>query len=257
MPKVGLQSELTMSSIAMERVLDALYSKETVGLETNPAAADAGFMKSLCDIYGLKHSAYITVDKRSFASRKPKFLVTYPVLWQEEYKKSFAERKDPVLLAGLSEMLPFDWKKLKLSMPESDRMLGVAREYGIGRQGLSIPIRGASGARALFSVTGDYNDHDWQDIRRQYLRDFVTLANFFHKRLGGVISENAPDLSEREKEILQFCALGQTAGEISDNLQITVSTVKYFLNQIRYKMNVLNTTHAVAKAIKFGIVTII
>lgn len=251
-----MESEFSMSSIAMERVLDALYTRETSGIETARDVADSGFMKSLCEIYGLKHSAYITVDKRSFASRKPKFLVTYPIDWQEEYKRSFAERKDPVLMAGLTEMLPFDWQRLKTNLPECDRMLGVAREYGIGRQGLSIPIRGASGARALFSVTGDYNDRDWQDMRRQYLRDFVTLANFFHKRIGGGLAEDAPELSEREKEILQFCALGLTAVEISDNLQITVSTVKYFLNQIRYKMNVLNTAHAVAKAMKFGIVTI-
>lgn len=246
-----------MSSIAMERVLDALYVRETAGKVVSRDAADADFMKSLCDIYGLKHSAYITVDKRSLASRKPRFLVTYPVAWQEEYKKSFAERKDPVLLAGLSEMLPFDWQRLKHKIPESDRMLGVAREYGIGTQGLSIPICGAYGARALFSVTGDYNAHDWQDIRREYLRDFVTLANFFHKRIGGGQTEIGPELSEREKEILQFCALGLTASDISQNLQISISTVKYFLNQIRYKMNVLYTTHAVAKAIKFGIITII
>lgn len=245
-----------MSSFAMERILDALYARET---ETKGLAledADAHFMKSLCEIYQLKHSAYITVDKRSFASRKPKFLVTYPENWQLEYRKSFAERKDPVLLAGLSEMLPFDWQRLKERLPESDTMLGIAREYGIGRQGMSIPIRGASGARALFSVTGDYNDRDWYDLRRQYLRDFVIIANFFHKKIGGGVSDAVPELSEREKEILQFCALGNTASEVSKKLQISISTVKYFLNQIHYKLDVLNTTHAVAKALKFGIIII-
>lgn len=241
----------------MERVLDTLYAKETENNGVAQEFADARFMKSICEIYELKHSAYITVDKRSFASRKPKFLVTYPENWQLEYKRSFAERKDPVLLAGLSEMLPFDWQRLKLKLPESDMMIGLAREYGIGRQGLTIPIRGRSGARALFSVTGDYNDRDWQDMRRQYLRDFVILANFFHKRIGGGIPDVAPELSEREREILQLCALGLTASEIADRLQISTSTIKYFLNKIHYKMDVLNTTHAVAKGIKFGIITII
>ena len=246
-----------MSSFAMERVLDTLYAKETKSTGVAQEFADAQFMKSICEIYELKHSAYITVDKRSFASRRPKFLVTYPENWQLEYKRSFAERKDPVLLAGLSEMLPFDWQRLKLKLPESDMMIGLAREYGIGRQGLTIPIRGRSGARALFSVTGDYNDRDWQDMRRQYLRDFVILANFFHKRIGGGIPDVAPELSEREREILQFCALGLTASEIADRLQISTSTVKYFLNKIHYKMDVLNTTHAVAKGIKFGIITVL
>ena len=123
----------------MERVLDALYTRETSNSGASQDSSDTRFMKSLCEIYELKHSAYITVDKRSFASRKPRFLVTYPENWQLEYKKSFAERRDPVLLAGLSEILPFDWQSLKLKLPESDMMIGLAREYGIGRQGLSIP----------------------------------------------------------------------------------------------------------------------
>lgn len=241
----------------MERVLDSLYAREVNHKDDNGETADVRFMRSLCEIYELKHSAYITVDKRSLTSRKPKFLVTYPAVWQEEYRKSFAERKDPVILAGLSEIIPFDWQQLKMKAPESDRVLGVAREYGIGKQGLSIPIRGHSGARALFSVTGDYSDKEWQDVRRQYLRDFVILANFFHKNVGGSFGEESPELSDREKEILHLCALGMTAKEVSEKVGISTSTVKYFLNQIHYKLNVLNTTHAVAKAINFGIITII
>ncbi len=244
-----------MSSIAMERVLDALYTKEMSETPSSRAIDQSGFMKSLCEIYGLKHSAYITVDKRSFVSRKPKFMVTYPVEWQEEYRRSFAEQKDPVLIAGLTEIVPFDWKRLKARLPESDLLFGMAREYGVGRQGLTIPIRGYSGARALFTVTGDYNDREWQDIRKEYMRDFVILANFFHKRVGGEKPEDKPELSDREKDILQFCAVGLTACQIAENLDITVSTVKYFLNQIRQKMNVLNTTHAVAKAINVGLIS--
>lgn len=249
--------ERGMSSIAMERVLDSIYASTVKRESGSKEFADANFMRKLCDIYELKHSAYVTVDKRSLASRKPKFLVTYPLEWQEEYKKSFAERKDPVILTGLSEILPFDWQQLRMKMPESEQLLGVAREFGIVKQGLSIPIRSSSGARALFSVTGDYNDKDWHDFRRQYLRDFVILANFFHKNIGGSIGESAPDLSEREKEILQLCAIGMISKDISEKLGISVSTVKYFLNQIHYKLNVLNTTHAVSVAIKHGIIAAI
>ncbi len=245
-----------MSSISMERVIDALYTRASHHEKIGEFADSAEFMKSLCDIYGLKHSAYITLDKRSFVSRKPKFLVTYPLDWQEEYRKTFAEQKDPVMQAGLSEILPFDWCQVRNRVPEADQVLGVAREYGLGKQGLSIPIRAFTGARALFSVTGDYNDKDWGDVKREFTRDFVTLAHFFHKRVSGEVLDKAPILSEREKKILQLCALGMTALDISENVEITLSTVKYHMNQIRYKMNVINTTHAVAKAMKLGIIMI-
>jgi DNA-binding CsgD family transcriptional regulator len=246
-----------MSSISMERVIDALYRREGAANGSDQPVDNAEFMKSLCEIYGLKHSAYITVDKRSFISRKPKFLVTYPVEWQAEYRKTFAEQKDPVMQAGLSEILPFDWRQVRERMPEADQVLGLAREYSLGKQGLSVPIRGDGGARALFSVTGDYNEKDWRDVKREFLRDFVTLAHFFHKRVSGEADEKAPMLSERERHILQYCAMGLTAVEISVRLDVTVSTVKYHLNQLRYKMNVVNTTHAVATALKLGLITVV
>ncbi len=246
-----------MSSISMERVIDALYKRDSVVNKSEQPSDNSEFMKSLCEIYGLKHSAYITLDRRSFISRRPKFLVTYPVEWQAEYRKSFAEQKDPVMQAGISEILPFDWRQVVERVPEADQVLGLAREYSLGKQGLSIPIRGHGGARALFSVTGDYNEKDWRDLKRQFMRDFVTLAHFFHKRVSGEPDEKAPTLSERERDILQYCAMGLTAVDISENIGVTVSTIKYHLNQLRYKMNVVNTTHAVATALKLGLITVV
>lgn len=243
-----------MASVAMERVLDSLYERVSAASTSDFKPADSRFMETLCNIYGLRHTAYITVDKRSFISRQPKFLVTYPVEWQEEYRRSFAEQKDPVMQAGLSELLPFDWKALKERKPEADRLFGAAREFGIGRQGLTIPIRGRAGTRALFSVTGDLSDKEWQDFSKEYLKDFVILANYFHKKINGETEVNKIKVTDREREILQLCSYGYTAVNISRELDISVSTVKYFLNQIKFKFNTLNTTQSVAKAISMGIV---
>jgi DNA-binding CsgD family transcriptional regulator len=243
-----------MTSVAMERVLDSFYEHVRVSSSHDNAAPDPDFMKTLCRIYELKHSAYITVDKRSFSSRKPKFLVTYPVEWQEEYRRSFAERKDPVIQAGLTELLPFDWRALKQRHPSADGLLGAAREFGVGRQGLTIPIRGENGTRALFSVTSDFNDRDWDDFNRNYRKDFIILANYFHKKINGTVESQEVNLSEREREVLQLCCFGMTALDISQILQISVATVKYFLNQARYKLDTLNTTQSVAKALKLGLI---
>ena len=243
-----------MTSVAMERVLDSFYEQIRSPSSQEGFASAPDFMKALCNIYGLKHSAYITVDKRSFSSRKPKFLVTYPVEWQEEYRRSFAERKDPVILAGLTEILPFDWRVLLQRRPSADGILGVAREFGVGRQGLTIPIRSDNGTRAFFTVTSDFNDKDWDDFNRKYRKDFIILANYFHKKIYGKTEGEKISLTERETEVLQLCCYGMTALDISKELDISVTTVKYFLNQIRYKMNTMNTTQSVAEAIKLGII---
>lgn len=250
-----LNTDWLMFSVAMERVLDSFYERIRSPSSDVEAAAVSDFMKMLCEIYGLKHTAYITVDKRSIASRKPKFLVTYPVEWQEEYRRSFAETKDPVIQAGLSELLPFDWRTLTQRHPHADALFGIAREFGVGRQGLTIPIRGDDGIRALFTVTGDYNDKDWDDFNRKYRKDFVILANYFHKKIVGSNNSIEYHLTDREKEVLQLCCFGKTAFDISLDLNISVTTVKYFLNQTRYKLNTLNTTQTVVKALKLGLIT--
>jgi DNA-binding CsgD family transcriptional regulator len=244
-----------MSSVAMERVLDSFYERVRSPSSDVEASADSDFMRKLCDIYGLKHTAYITVDRRSIVSRKPKFLVTYPVEWQDEYRRSFAETKDPVIQAGLTELLPFDWRTLRLRHPHADGLFGIAREFGVGRQGLTIPIRGDDSIRALFTVTGDFNDKDWDDFNRKYRKDFVILANYFHKKVYGQNESSDFGLTDREKEVLQLCSLGKTALDISKILNISVTTVKYFLNQTRYKLNTINTTQTVAKALKLGLIT--
>ena len=211
-------------------------------------------MRKLCEIYGLKHTAYITVDKRSLVSRKPKFLVTYPVEWQTEYRRTFAETKDPVIQAGLTELLPFDWRTLRRRHPHADGLFGVARDFGIGHQGLTIPIRADNGTRALFTVTGDFSDREWDDFNRRYRKDFVILANYFHKKVYGSTDSLEANLTEREKEVLQLCCLGKTALAIAETLDISVTTVKYFLNQARYKLNTVNTTQTVATALKLGLI---
>jgi DNA-binding CsgD family transcriptional regulator len=249
-----------MPTISMERVIDALFSQtpdNSYFVSSNKTMDNADLLKAFCVIYGLKHCSYISIDKQSLIVRKPKFLVTYPNQWQEAYSQILVEQRDSLLQAGLTEVLPFDWGQFRCGVIDVNLEPSITTRRALGSQGLSVPIRNGSGTRALFSVTGDYIDKDWQDIKRKFMRDFVTLAHFFHKRVSGEVLDSDPKLSEREKQILQLCALGMTSGGIADRLEVTVSTVKYFLNHVRQKMDVTNTTHAVAKAIKLGIITAI
>jgi hypothetical protein len=48
-----------MSTVAMERVLDSFYERIRAPSSHDGLAPEPDFMKVLCNIYGLKHSAYI------------------------------------------------------------------------------------------------------------------------------------------------------------------------------------------------------
>jgi DNA-binding CsgD family transcriptional regulator len=56
-------------------------------------------------------------------------------------------------------------------------------------------------------------------------------------------------LTEREKEILKWTAAGKSTARIGDLLLISENTVSNHLKNIRVKMGVSTTTHAVAKAL--------
>jgi len=65
-----------------------------------------------------------------------------------------------------------------------------------------------------------------------------------------------PNLSPREKEVLQLVADGLTNIEIAEKLIISVQTVKNHISSILYKLDAVNRTNAVVKGLSFSSVTI-
>lgn len=62
------------------------------------------------------------------------------------------------------------------------------------------------------------------------------------------------NISKREQEVLSLTAVGLNPAYIADKLNISTATVSQHLRNIRVKLNVRNTTHAVAHAITNGII---
>ena len=62
-----------------------------------------------------------------------------------------------------------------------------------------------------------------------------------------------PQLSDREREVLQLMSEGKTNQDIGDALHISESTVKFHINNIFSKLGVSDRTQAVLIAIKRGV----
>lgn len=61
-------------------------------------------------------------------------------------------------------------------------------------------------------------------------------------------------LTERERSVLLYLAMGLTNEEIAKKLHISVHTVKAHLESIYYKLKVSNRVQAVMKAIVFNLI---
>ena len=69
--------------------------------------------------------------------------------------------------------------------------------------------------------------------------------------------KNAPkmarDLTEREREVLRWTSLGKTSSEIGIILGITTRTINFHVTTIMVKLDAVNKTQAVVKAVMLNL----
>jgi len=87
------------------------------------------------------------------------------------------------------------------------------------------------------------------------IRQVCTGKNHIPPAVGARLAERAqmPDLTDREREVLQQMATGQSNQEIGLTLRIAESTVKTHVNSILSKLGVGDRTQAAIVAFKRGI----
>lgn len=208
--------------------------------------------------YGLCNAAYLAVNAPGLTDKGPYVAVTYSDEWKQHYFSQNYVSIDPVVQIGLTRLLPLDWGALPRGKPILRRFFGEAADAGVGRQGLSFPIRGTQGELALFSITSDAGEAEWKDLKRLYMRDFQIIAHHIHmmvlRMTGAKRTDYSRALSARERECLQWAAAGKSTWETSVILGISERSVKFYLDQSRHKLDCLNKTHAVAKALSLGLI---
>ncbi len=209
-------------------------------------------VEAFCDIYDVEHAVYHAVSVQG----QHKVSFTYGLDWAVQYEKSELWRDDPVIGGVLQQFAPVDWKRLDWSPKRARAFLGEAVANGVGNQGLTIPIRSPGVQFAAFTANHKANDDEWARFRKDYNRDMLLAAHYFHQKWLE-ISNQLPDtdlaeLSPRERDVLSLLGVGKSRGQIAEVLKISEHTLRVYIDTARHKMGALNTTHAVARAMKAG-----
>ena len=214
-------------------------------------------LRRIADAYGLLHVAYLATNLPQIAQQKPYVSATYPQAWIERYQDQGYVRIDPVLKSGFRSLLPIDWSNLDKASFSTRRLFAESKEFGVGTNGLTIPIRGNFGERAVLSITSELGLRDWAAQVQCLARDFQIIAHNIHHKLlqnnGLILSQS--DLSPREVECLQWAARGKTVFETAVILGISERTVRFYLDIARHKLDAANIAHSVARGIGFGIIS--
>lgn len=216
------------------------------------------FLNDLKSKYGLSNAAYLGINISQGEQASPYIVATYSDNWVRHYESQSYVSIDPVVRKGLMGIMPLDWRFVKESKYKKvQRLFGEAKEHGVGHQGLSFPIRGRHGEVAVFSINSHANDRDWEDLKRRCMRDFQILSFHFHTRIleqHGVGDAEFKPLAPREIECLKWSSAGKSVSETADIISISVSAVKCYLENARNKMDCVNTTQAVAKAVRLSLI---
>ncbi|HEX2255765.1 MAG TPA: LuxR family transcriptional regulator [Afifellaceae bacterium] len=213
-----------------------------------------GFIHRVRETYGVKHVTYMSFLKSRSGEVTPYLKTTYRPEWVGRYITMSYMSIDPVVENGFGRVLPFDWGDLDTSETPIRQLFGESIEFGVGRNGLTIPVLGDR-TRGMLAITSDESPRDWNGRRAALIKDFQLIAGFLHVKAfaDSPPSERTP-LSRREIECLQWAALGKTDDEISGILGLSRLTISSYIKSARYKLGCINRVSAVAKAIKLHLI---
>lgn len=174
-----------------------------------------------------------------------------------EYLQRYHERgyatKDPVVTELKRTLQPYSWSDVRSRRRLSREQLsimGEAIDFG-ATDGLIIPIVSTSGSRSIFAPCGR------QPILTARARSAVEIIGIAaHQAIRrSDVAHSQPTtehLSGREREVLQWMAVGKSIDEISDILFISSTTVRTHLDHAKRKLNTTKAVATVVEAIRRG-----
>lgn len=118
---------------------------------------------------------------------------------------------------------------------------------------LALPLLDECGSHGVFIVRGrdvSLTTAGLADLQVRCLAIFAMVARLRPPPARGA----ARTMSRRELECLSLTADGQTSEEIAARLGLSVHTANQYLTNSTQKLNAVNRMHAVAKALRMGLI---
>jgi LuxR family quorum-sensing transcriptional regulator LasR len=212
-------------------------------------ARDQGFDNVLFGMVGSRHAKLESAFLRSSYSPK----------WRERYDANHLAYVDPTVTHCLASSLPIVWEQQAFRDPAQRALYEEACGFGI-RSGVTLPIHGPNGEFGVVSFASDIqaNGKFQREIgialpALALIRDYAFESS--HRFCGAGAAQEAPHLTRRELEVLNWVMAGKSSWEISKITNCSEATVNFHMANVRQKFNVNTRQQAVVKAISLGLIT--
>ena len=215
------------------------------------------YMRRKCEEYGLKYFMAFTLP--GFEAEK---ISAYSIVsnWPQEYLARYDAMRMVRRSAGIRKLrlttVPFSYGMLdsigeQATDEEIEVLAGLIDTYGL-RYGHFFPVHDAFGNRGAILWSGEAEDMPLDD-RLMLQMISVHLFNRLAE-IGAAWKSGQVVLTEREVQCLSWTAAGKTSLEIAEILGLSEHTVNHYLNQVTRKLEAVNRTQAVVKAIRRGLI---
>lgn len=174
----------------------------------------------------------------------------WPDEWFETYARDNLIAVDPIPRFAMKTLNPFDWTEVPYDR-ENDRaahnVMERARDFRFNN-GFCIPVH-YEDSTACIGMAGEK-----PDISPKTRGVLHLMGIFAHGRIRALsLPQNrTKKLTDREREVLAWVALGKTASETAQIMDISARTVIFHIAAAQRKLNTANRTATVARAITAG-----
>lgn len=214
-------------------------------------ARGLGFDQVLFGVVNSRHTRFESAFLRSNYSQE----------WRDRYDRNGFAYVDPTVSHCLASTVPIIWEPGTFAAsPQQAGLYEEASAHGI-RSGATLPVHGPQGEFGVLSFASDARPN--ADAQRATLvalpmlslvRDYA-FASSGRFREEGLKIEEAPRLTRRELEVLQWVMVGKSSWEIARITSCSEATVNFHLANVRQKFDVNTRQQAVVKAIALGLIT--
>lgn len=163
---------------------------------------------------------------------------------------------DSVLWHGMRINVPFHWSEAPLVNGRESlgkKVLETADHAGM-KEGFAVPIVADDGPKYIASFCGRHVSVP----ESEYLSVSIVLHYAFNRlrELLGKSMKRPGELSSRERQVVQWVALGKTTNDVAEILDISPRTVIMHLENAGIKLNAANRPNLVAEAIRYKQISI-
>ncbi|WP_245409798.1 LuxR family transcriptional regulator [Pararhizobium haloflavum] len=215
------------------------------------------YLKAAAERFGYRSFLVLRLPSpTSFDLNENSVITNWAAEFLAAYDRMQLFRDCPAVGRMRHSIVPFDFTFASIAEGQTPGRVEPARalfaEYGFVT-GACFPVSDAKGVRGALILAGDRPALDPRE-----LAELTLLSVRIYQRLVEVTAterRQEQPLTERELDCLTWTAAGKTSADIAAILSLSEHTVNHYLNRAARKLDTVNRTQAVAKALRQGLIT--